>query len=76
MFESNEEAIAGVERVEVAEVKQVFVVEESALPHYLLVVGVYFGQDHIDEHAATHQGEEGETEVSEGVRGREDDSSD
>ena len=43
--------MAGVERVEVAEVKQVFVVEESALPHYFLVVGVYFGHDHIHEHA-------------------------
>lgn len=67
--------MAGVERVEVAEVKQVFVVEESALPHYFLVVGVYFGHDHIHEHAATHQSEESKTEVGEGIRRREDDSS-
>ena len=51
MFEGREKAIVGVESVLVAEVEEVLVVEESALPGYLGVGGVYLGNHHVHQHS-------------------------
>ena len=51
VFEGREKAIVGVESVLVAEVEEVLVVEESALPGYLGVGGVYLGNHHVHQHS-------------------------
>ena len=61
MFEGREEAIAGVESVLVAEVEEVLVVEESALPGYLGVGGVYLGNHHVHQYSGQDHSEATET---------------
>ena len=53
VFQSNQEAILGIERVEVALVKEVLVVVESAFPDNFFIVGIDFSDDHVHENPST-----------------------
>ena len=53
VLERNQEAILGIERVQVALMEKVLVVVESAFPDNSLIVGIDFGNHHVHENGST-----------------------
>ena len=75
MFYCHQIAVVRVKREQVALVKEVFVVVESAFPFHFLVASIDFSNHHVDENKPTYNSDQSQTQVPNGVRRLEDSSS-